>query len=88
MWPVARKSPTHLSNALVIIKALCQFSQCMLTLCVYAHLDLEIPAPPPSPPVGCFDNFEELPPLPPPIDYDITAPADYLEKGRLVYDDS
>ncbi|XP_050957034.1 ABI family, member 3a isoform X2 [Labeo rohita] len=47
--------------------------------------DLEIPAPPPSPPVGCFDNFEELPPLPPPIDYDITAPADYLEKVVALY---
>ncbi|KTG04255.1 hypothetical protein cypCar_00032336, partial [Cyprinus carpio] len=44
--------------------------------------DLEIPAPPPSPPLESFDNFEELPPLPPPIDYEITAPADYLEKGK------
>ncbi|KAK2916408.1 hypothetical protein Q8A67_000782 [Cirrhinus molitorella] len=49
--------------------------------------DLEIPAPPPSPPVESFDNFgiEELPPLPPPIDYDITAPADYLEKVVALY---
>ncbi|XP_073696019.1 ABI family, member 3a isoform X2 [Garra rufa] len=47
--------------------------------------DLEIPAPPPSPPVGSFDNFEELPPLPPPIDYDITAPSDYLEKVVALY---
>lgn len=53
----------------------------MLTLCVGGHLDLEIPAPPPSPPID-FDNFEEMPPLPPPIDYDTAAPADYLEKGR------
>uniref|UniRef100_A0A672R2M5 ABI gene family member 3 n=1 Tax=Sinocyclocheilus grahami TaxID=75366 RepID=A0A672R2M5_SINGR len=49
------------------------------------HLDLEIPAPPPSPPLEYFDNFEELPPLPPPIDYDITAPADYLEKVVALY---
>ncbi|XP_043091916.1 ABI family, member 3a isoform X4 [Puntigrus tetrazona] len=47
--------------------------------------DLEIPAPPPSPPLDGFDNFEELPPLPPPIDYDITAPAEYLEKVVALY---
>lgn len=46
--------------------------------------DLEIPAPPPSPPVD-FDNFEEMPPLPPPIDYDTSAPADYLEKVVALY---
>ncbi|XP_016431709.1 abl interactor 1-like isoform X3 [Sinocyclocheilus rhinocerous] len=47
--------------------------------------DLEIPAPPPSPPLDSFDNFEGLPPLPPPIDYDITAPADYLDKVVALY---
>uniref|UniRef100_A0A672TC52 ABI gene family member 3 n=1 Tax=Sinocyclocheilus grahami TaxID=75366 RepID=A0A672TC52_SINGR len=47
--------------------------------------DLEIPAPPPSPPLDGFDNFEGLPPLPPPIDYDITAPADYLDKVVALY---
>ncbi|XP_058627953.1 ABI family, member 3a isoform X3 [Onychostoma macrolepis] len=47
--------------------------------------DLEIPAPPPSPPLDSFDNFEELPPLPPPIDYDVTAPPDYLEKVVALY---
>ncbi|XP_051742609.1 ABI family, member 3a isoform X2 [Ctenopharyngodon idella] len=47
--------------------------------------DLEIPAPPPSPPVDDFDNYEEMPPLPPPIDYDISAPADYLEKVVALY---
>ncbi|XP_073713330.1 ABI family, member 3a isoform X2 [Misgurnus anguillicaudatus] len=46
--------------------------------------DLEIPAPPPSPPVG-FDNYDEMPPLPPPIDYDTCAPADYLEKVVALY---
>ncbi|XP_048062583.1 ABI family, member 3a isoform X3 [Megalobrama amblycephala] len=47
--------------------------------------DLEIPAPPPSPPVDGFDNYEEMPPLPPPIDYDISAPVDYLEKVVALY---
>jgi len=58
----------------------------VLTLCVDAHSDLEIPAPPPSPPVDGFDNYEDMPPLPPPIDYDMSAPADYLEKGKLNVD--
>ncbi|KAF5894504.1 ABI family member 3-like isoform X1, partial [Clarias magur] len=45
------------------------------------HLDLEIPAPPPPPPsMDCMDGFEEIPPLPPPVDYDTSAPAQYLEK--------
>ncbi|XP_062841023.1 ABI family, member 3a isoform X1 [Trichomycterus rosablanca] len=48
------------------------------------HLDLEIPAPPP-PPMECMDGFEEIPPLPPPVDYDISAPADYLEKVLALY---
>ncbi|KTF90418.1 hypothetical protein cypCar_00023696, partial [Cyprinus carpio] len=47
-----------------------------------AQSHLEIPAPPP---LDSFDNFEELPPLPPPIDYDITAPADYLDKVVALY---
>ncbi|XP_051987549.1 ABI family, member 3a isoform X3 [Xyrauchen texanus] len=47
--------------------------------------DLEIPAPPPSPPVERFDEFEDMPPLPPPIDYDMSAPADYLEKVVALY---
>ncbi|KAK7167823.1 hypothetical protein R3I94_002024 [Phoxinus phoxinus] len=47
--------------------------------------DLEIPAPPPSLPVDGFDNYEDMPPLPPPIDYDISAPADYLEKVVALY---
>ncbi len=85
MWLVERKSHTSPSNTLVITKVDLHFVS-LLTLCVDAHLDLEIPAPPPSPPLDSFDNFEELPPLPPPIDYDITAPVDYLEKGRLIYD--
>lgn len=87
MWLVERKSPTSPSNSLLITKVQLHFVSfvSLLTLCVDALLDLEIPAPPP---LDSFDNFEELPPLPPPIDYDITAPADYLDKGRLIYDNS
>ncbi|XP_051573625.1 ABI gene family member 3-like isoform X2 [Myxocyprinus asiaticus] len=47
--------------------------------------DFEIPAPPPSPPVEGFDDFEDMPPLPHPIDYDMSAPADYLEKVVALY---
>lgn len=46
-------------------------------------LDLEIPAPPP-PLMDCMDSFEEVPPLPPPVDYDTAAPAQYLEKGIVL----
>ncbi|KAI5629489.1 hypothetical protein C0J50_2421 [Silurus asotus] len=49
------------------------------------HLDLEIPAPPPPPPMDCIDGFEEVPPLPPPVDYDTSAPAQYLEKVVALY---
>ncbi|XP_076852817.1 ABI family, member 3a isoform X2 [Brachyhypopomus gauderio] len=49
------------------------------------HLDLEIPAPPPPPLMDCMDNFEDMPPLPPPVDYDTYAPAEYLEKVVALY---
>ncbi|XP_026772841.2 ABI family, member 3a isoform X1 [Pangasianodon hypophthalmus] len=49
------------------------------------HLDLEIPAPPPPPPMDCMDGFDEVPPLPPPVDYDTSAPAQYLEKVVALY---
>ncbi|TRY65370.1 hypothetical protein DNTS_013773 [Danionella cerebrum] len=49
------------------------------------HLDLEIPAPPPSPPAEHFDNYEEIAPLPPPIDYDVHTPVDYLDKVVALY---
>ncbi|KAF4093157.1 hypothetical protein AMELA_G00029040 [Ameiurus melas] len=49
------------------------------------HLDLEIPAPPPPPSVDCVDGFEDIPPLPPPVDYDNSAPAQYLEKVVALY---
>ncbi|XP_048102934.1 ABI family, member 3a isoform X1 [Alosa alosa] len=48
------------------------------------HLDLEIPAPPP-PPLDCFDGFDDMPPLPPPVDYDTAVPANYLEKVVALY---
>ncbi|XP_036945118.1 ABI family, member 3a isoform X1 [Acanthopagrus latus] len=50
------------------------------------HLDLEIPAPPPSllfADEGGFDDV--MPPLPPPVDYDTNAPAHYLEKVVALY---
>ncbi|XP_038138295.1 ABI family, member 3a isoform X1 [Cyprinodon tularosa] len=50
------------------------------------HLDLQILAPPPPLPladVGCFDDI--MPPLPPPVDYDTSAPPDYLEKVVALY---
>ncbi|KAI4880219.1 hypothetical protein NFI96_024308 [Prochilodus magdalenae] len=49
------------------------------------HLDLEIPAPPPPVPMDCMDGFDDVPPLPPPVDYDISAPAEYLEKVVALY---
>ncbi|TSQ23964.1 Abl interactor 1 [Bagarius yarrelli] len=50
------------------------------------HLDLEIPVPPPPPPpMDCMDGFEEIPPLPPPVDYDTSAPVQYLEKVVALY---
>ncbi|XP_029998277.1 ABI family, member 3a isoform X2 [Sphaeramia orbicularis] len=51
------------------------------------HLDLEIPAPPPPLLLdddGGFDSV--LPPLPPPVDYDTSAPPEYLEKVVALYD--
>ncbi|KAM4535502.1 ABI family, member 3a isoform 2-T2 [Fundulus diaphanus] len=48
--------------------------------------DLQVLAPPPPIPlddVGCFDDI--MPPLPPPVDYDTNAPADYLEKVVALY---
>ncbi|KAM9456656.1 ABI family, member 3a isoform 2-T2 [Clarias gariepinus] len=47
--------------------------------------DLEIPAPPPPLPMDCMDGFEDIPPLPPPVDYDTSAPAQYLEKVVAIY---
>lgn len=52
--------------------------------CIFITIlsDLEIPAPPPPLSVDCMDDgFEDVPPLPPPVDYDTLASAEYLEKG-------
>lgn len=60
---------------------------CVQTLCVHMLIgvlcvvDLEISAPPPPPP-DCFDGFDDIPPLPPPVDYDTAVPANYLERGK------
>ncbi|KAM9393241.1 ABI family, member 3a isoform 2-T5 [Pholidichthys leucotaenia] len=43
--------------------------------------DLEIPAPPPPLLLDSEVGFDDiLPPLPPPVDYDVTAPPEYLKK--------
>ncbi|XP_034151230.1 ABI family, member 3a isoform X3 [Esox lucius] len=44
------------------------------------HLDLVIPAPPP--PLFYEDT---MPPLPPPVDYDVTAPAPFMDKVVALY---
>ncbi|XP_029913863.1 ABI gene family member 3-like [Myripristis murdjan] len=50
------------------------------------HLDLEIPAPPPPPLFPCDVTFDDItPPLPPPVDYDTDAPAEYLDKVVAMY---
>ncbi|XP_065820928.1 ABI family, member 3a isoform X2 [Labrus bergylta] len=48
--------------------------------------DLEIPSTPPPPlfdDMGVFDDI--MPPLPPPVDYDMDAPPQYLEKVVVLY---
>ncbi|KAI3359468.1 hypothetical protein L3Q82_013771 [Scortum barcoo] len=48
--------------------------------------DLEIPAMPPPPLLDSEGGFDDiLPPLPPPVDYDIDAPPQYLEKVVALY---
>ncbi|XP_022070805.2 ABI family, member 3a isoform X1 [Acanthochromis polyacanthus] len=50
------------------------------------HLDLEIPAPPPALLLDNEVGFDDImPPLPPPVDYDTNAPAEYLEKVVALY---
>ncbi|CAI5676706.1 unnamed protein product [Oreochromis niloticus] len=49
------------------------------------HLDLEIPAPPPPLSLDDMAGFDDIPPLPPPVDYDTNAPPDYIEKVRALY---
>uniref|UniRef100_UPI003AAC2836 abl interactor 2-like n=1 Tax=Centroberyx gerrardi TaxID=166262 RepID=UPI003AAC2836 len=47
---------------------------------------LEIPAPPPPPLLDDEDGFDDImPPLPPPVDYDINAPPQYLKKVVALY---
>ncbi|XP_022070806.1 ABI family, member 3a isoform X2 [Acanthochromis polyacanthus] len=48
--------------------------------------DLEIPAPPPALLLDNEVGFDDImPPLPPPVDYDTNAPAEYLEKVVALY---
>ncbi|XP_041813883.1 ABI gene family member 3-like isoform X2 [Chelmon rostratus] len=50
------------------------------------HLDLEIPAPPPLFLLDTEGGFDDIvPPLPPPVDYDTSAPPQYLEKVVALY---
>ncbi|GLD71111.1 ABI gene family member 3-like protein [Lates japonicus] len=50
------------------------------------HLDLEIPAPPPPLLLDDEGGFDDImPPLPPPVDYDTSAPPHYLEKVVALY---
>ncbi|XP_076608554.1 ABI family, member 3a isoform X1 [Chaetodon auriga] len=50
------------------------------------HLDLEIPAPPPTFLLDIEGGFDDIvPPLPPPVDYDTNAPPQYLEKVVALY---
>ncbi|XP_008293022.1 ABI family, member 3a isoform X2 [Stegastes partitus] len=50
------------------------------------HLDLEIPAPPPALLLDDEVDFVDIiPPLPPPVDYDTSAPPEYLEKVVALY---
>ncbi|XP_027897368.1 ABI family, member 3a isoform X1 [Xiphophorus couchianus] len=50
------------------------------------HLDLQILAPPPPLSLDDIGEFDDImPPLPPPVDYDINAPPDYLEKVVALY---
>ncbi|XP_072568536.1 ABI gene family member 3 isoform X2 [Paramormyrops kingsleyae] len=45
------------------------------------HLEFQIPPPPPD----TTEEYGDIPPLPPPIDYDQCAPANYLEKVVALY---
>ncbi|XP_008293021.1 ABI family, member 3a isoform X1 [Stegastes partitus] len=48
--------------------------------------DLEIPAPPPALLLDDEVDFVDIiPPLPPPVDYDTSAPPEYLEKVVALY---
>ncbi|XP_018597322.1 ABI gene family member 3-like isoform X2 [Scleropages formosus] len=48
------------------------------------HLDMEFQAPPPPP--DNMDAYDDImPPLPPPVDYDQSAPGNYLEKVVALY---
>lgn len=49
------------------------------TICIF--LDLEIPAPPPDLFLDEEAGFDDIPPLPPPVDYDTNAPLEYQDKG-------
>ncbi|KAL4660483.1 ABI gene family member 3-like isoform X2 [Arapaima gigas] len=50
------------------------------------HLDLDFQVPPPPPDNIMMENYDDImPPLPPPVDYDQSAPANYLEKVVALY---
>ncbi|MED6257811.1 hypothetical protein ATANTOWER_031858 [Ataeniobius toweri] len=54
--------------------------------CLSLETDLQILAPPPPLPLDDVGGFDDIiPPLPPPVDYDTSAPPDYLEKVVALY---
>ncbi|XP_014869994.1 ABI family, member 3a isoform X2 [Poecilia latipinna] len=62
----------------------CRYTRSLFLPAVQSYLQILAPPPPlPLDDIGGFDDI--MPPLPPPVDYDINAPPDYLEKVVALY---
>ncbi|KAM4717125.1 ABI family, member 3a isoform 1-T1 [Anableps anableps] len=87
--PNAPQDPPISSSSSSTFTLLSRSSSSSPRLCLPArleHLDLQILAPPPPLPLDDIGSFDDImPPLPPPVDYDISAPPDYLEKVVALY---